>query len=120
MKKLEFYNLETGKNQYLSEIRVLDNDYMILSDFLISNRFLHHIQTDIIEPLEEIIEGNKTFQEIQDPNAAWNFADGYCEFEVEGKTAYFTHHKGWEPNLEMPLQEVVDYLKEWKAFLEQK
>lgn len=118
MKKIEFLRINENKNR-LSLANPVEEKYNLLSFFIESNRHPDFIQTDIIEPLEQILKDEKTFEEIQEGYAVWTFADDYCELDVDGKTAYFINGRNIEQNLELPLQEVVDYLKEWKTFLEQ-
>ena len=117
MEKISFTTKSLLDNSEIVGPVALDDKYLLLSYFIGHYRFKQDLDNNI-NRLDEILKGEKTFSDIQDPNVAWDFADGYCEFEVEGTTAYFTNHRNSNENIEMPLQEVVDYLKEWRAFLE--
>ena len=116
MKKIVFTKI--GSNNDLSVAKPVNDKYILLSFFLESNRNINFLQTDVIKRLESILKENKTFEDIQSGYANWTFADDYCEFEVENTTAYFTNYNDKSQNLEMPLKELIDYLYDWKEFLQ--
>lgn len=118
MVKIRKINFKRIDNDALSVVESTDEKYILLDYFVGHYRDTSFLQNDIIEPLELILRNEKTFSEITEGQLEWSYADDYCIFEVEDKTAFFVNEKNSSQNLEMPLKEVVDYLKEWKAFLE--
>ena len=114
MKKVEFLTLP----KYGDRVVKSSNDkYILLSYFLSDRRSIKYIDITI-EELETIASGDKTFEEIYDPEMAIDISFSAGEFECDKDTAYFiSNNPESEPNIEMPLQELIDLLKEWKAFL---
>ncbi|WP_460220379.1 hypothetical protein [Psychroserpens sp. MEBiC05023] len=116
MNKLKFKKTETGNSWVESN----EDKYLLLGYFIGDYSNSSYIQSNIIEPLEKILKDEKSFGEIMEGFAEWDFDDGHCILEVEEKTAYFVNERDSSQNLEMPLEEVVSYLKKWKSFLETK
>ncbi len=116
MNKIEFYVLENwGKVN-----RAKNSEYMLLSYFLddIKNYFPYQ-QDETIENLERVLNGDKTFADIQDPEVYWSYGEGSGYFEIEGTTAYFEPDLSDAPRIVMPLEEVVEIVERWIAFLRQ-
>ncbi len=90
-----------------------DDKYTLLALFVGTN----FVWDEIISDLESVSNGEKTFSDIHDPRVVWGFGlDG--EFECDKDTAYFYSEKEPSLNLEIPLSELIDLLKEWNIFLE--
>ncbi|WP_299674413.1 hypothetical protein [uncultured Dokdonia sp.] len=116
MNKIEFYILENwGKVN-----KPLTKEYALLSHFLddIGRYFPYH-QDDTIENLKNILKGEKTFADIQDPEVYWSYGEGSGYFEIEGTTAFFEPDSSDAPRIVMPLAEVIEIVQEWIAFLRQ-
>ena len=113
MKKIKFYvHPKIGK-----ENESTNDKYILLSYFLSDRRSIKYIDITI-EELETIASGEKTFEEVYDPSFVIDVGYGAGEFECNKDTAYFiSNNPESEPNIEMPLQELIDLLKEWKTFL---
>lgn len=99
-----------------------DDRFMLISYFLDDfQRYFPHTQDETIENLESVLSGEKTFDEIQDPQIAWSYGGGLGigYFEVEEKTAYFEPDPELTnaPRIVMPLEEVIEILKDWRTFL---
>jgi len=96
----------------------VSDKYMLLSYFISDHQYPDDIQKSIDE-LKTVQSGYRTFEEV--------FTDKYGtipigvtagEFECDKNTAYLiSNNPGREPNIEMPLQELIDLLAQWEAFL---
>ncbi|WGH74764.1 hypothetical protein P8625_11815 [Tenacibaculum tangerinum] len=118
MEKLKFIKTKTGSNW----VQPKNINYLLLSEFLGDyGRHFPSQQDETIENLELVLSGEKTFDDIQDPEVYWSFGGGLGlgYFEVEGTTAYFEPDKELTdaPRIVMPLEEFINILKEWRAFL---
>lgn len=114
MKKISFTTKSLINGEEIIGPVAVDDKYLLLSHFM-GTRF---VWQEVINNLEEVLNENKTFADIQDPNVIWDFAGGDGEFECDKETAYFISESKPSLNLEMPLKEVIELLKEWKAFIE--
>lgn len=96
--------------------KAIDEKYMLLSYFMGEQLD----QGNVINDLQSIIEGEKVFDDIQDPEMSWSFGNASGYFEVEGETAYFEPFEDVtdSPRVVMPLKELISLLKEWKSFLD--
>ena len=95
-------------------------DFVLLSHFLDDiGRYFPNQQDQTIEDLKSVLKGDKTFDEIQDPDVFWNYGGGLGlgYFEIEDTTAYFEPDKSDAPRIVMPLVEVIEVVEEWVAFL---
>ncbi|WGH74770.1 hypothetical protein P8625_11845 [Tenacibaculum tangerinum] len=117
MKKIEF-----SRDNGTAWVKINDDKFRLIFHFL--NDFQHnfpYLQDETIENLELVLSGEKTFDDIQDPEVYWSFGSGLGlgYFEVEGTTAYFEPDKELTdaPRIVMPLEEFINILKEWRAFL---
>lgn len=95
-----------------------DNNYMLLSYYLDQRKDKRTLETDISE-LEIVQSGEKTFEEVFEADKfIVDIGFGAGEFECDKDTAYFiSNNPDSEPSIEMPLQELIDTLKEWHSFL---
>lgn len=115
MKKIEFKVLPKYGDRLAEPT---DDKYMLLMYYLSERNDLETIDR-IISELETVQSGEKTFEEVFTDvygiiAISWNVG----EFECDKETAYFiSNHPDSEPSIEMPLQELIDLLKEWRAFL---
>ena len=93
-----------------------DDKYILLYYYLSDRRSMVFLQ-ESIGVLESIRKEEKTFEEIYTFNTvdiSWSAG----EFECDKDTAYFiSNHPDKEPSFDIPLQELIDILKEWEAFL---
>lgn len=70
-----------------------------------------------LEDLLLIQSEEKTFEEVW-LNEIAPISVSAGEFECDKDTAYFiSNNPEAEPSIEMPLQELIDLLEEWKEFL---
>ena len=114
MKKISFTTRSLINDEEIIGPIALDNKYLLLSHF-VGTQF---VWKEVIGDLEKVLNEEKTFADIQNPNVIWDFAGGDGEFEYNKDTAYFYSESNPSLNLEMPLKEVIELLKEWKAFIE--
>lgn len=114
MKKIEFYiHPIIGKEQKPTE-----DKFILLHYFLADFRYPNDIE-GLINELETVQSGEKTFEEVFNAPYGGGIPIGVTagEFECDKDTAYFiSNHPDKEPSIEMPLQELIDLLREWKAF----
>lgn len=113
MKKIKFVNdPEFGKHE-----EVTDSKYVLLGLFIGKYYFPKNIQ-QMIDLLESVNNGIKTWEEAIEPYADDTLEIGYGngELDVEENTAYFVS-KNEEECFDMPLQELIDLMKEWKIFM---
>ncbi|MEL1244673.1 hypothetical protein AAEO56_10410 [Flavobacterium sp. DGU11] len=116
MKKVEFKILP----KYGDRVVTANHDKYVLLMYYMSERNDIPTITRIISELEIVKSGEKTFEEV--------FTDIYGtipiswiagEFECDKDNAYFiSNNPDNEPSFEMPLQELINLMQEWKAFLE--
>jgi len=97
-----------------------DDKYTLLALFIGEYADLNHDILSPINNLKAILNGETTFDKIQDPTAWWSYGNGAGTFECDQETAWFDPDEEVTdaPRLEMPLSEVIYWLTEWKAFLE--
>lgn len=114
MKKIKF--IYDKDHDYKTD-NVLNDTYLLLYYFVNT----YNTQWDlpeVIRKLSQVRSGQKTFAEIQNPQVAWQIgAERQGEFECDKDTAYFISDYDSAESFEMPLQELIDLLKEWQAFL---
>lgn len=115
MKKVNFYLDKMG----VKSVEQTDNKYILLMYYMSERNDVPTI-TRIISELETVQSGEKTFEEVfTDVYGTIAISWSAGEFECNKDTAYFiSNNPDSEPSLEMPLQELIDLMKEWKAFLE--
>lgn len=94
-----------------------ESDEHILLGYFIDDQKYDINET--IADLESVAKGEKTFDEILEDSTGWPIADGFGGiFTCDQKTAYFTADDNSSlPSMEMPLQELIEILYEWKSFL---
>lgn len=108
------------------EFKVIDNDYQIvkstddkyilLSLFIGKFRESDNIQ-EIIDLLEDVKNENKTWNEAVEPYGMFlpiGYDSGH--FKCNKDMAYFISDQQEYQNMEMPLQELIDLMKDWKVF----
>jgi hypothetical protein len=117
MKKVIFYTDIMG----VLGVEAVNNNYILLSYFIEEHTSIDYIQRTIDE-FRIVQSGEKTFEEVFEEKygtIAISYDAG--EMECDKDTVYFiSNHPDLEPSLEMPLQELIDLLVEWKAFREQR
>ena len=114
MKKIEFINDPIfGRHEH-----VTDNKFGLLGLFIGMFRYPSNIQ-EIIDMLEEVKSGNKTWEEVNDGSMYLQVGYDSGDLKCDRNTAYFISdaRPETEPSMEMPLQELIDLMKEWKAFM---
>ncbi len=92
-----------------------DNKYILLSYFVAHTYF---IIDKTISDLESVASGEKTFEEIMEGYAPWTFGNDSGELVYNKDTAKFISLDSMYPDIEMPLQELIDILYEWKTYIE--
>ncbi|WP_397364016.1 hypothetical protein [Olleya sp. R77988] len=113
MKKIEFMTLPKYGDKV---VKTIDENYILLSYYLSDRRDIKSIDI-ALEDLLLIKNEEKTFEEIWE-NEIVPISVSAGEFECDKDTAYFiSDNPDAEPSIEMPLQELIDLLEEWKAFL---
>jgi len=115
MDKIKFINdPKLGKHE-----GVTDEKYMLLGLFIGQFRFPNNIQ-EIIDILEGVRNESKTWLEA---NGNLMFMQiGYMcgDFKCSKDTAYFiadNYNSTSYQDLTMPLQELIDLMKDWKVFM---
>ncbi|ALR31947.1 hypothetical protein ATE47_16120 [Chryseobacterium sp. IHB B 17019] len=113
MKKIEFLN----NNGYRYE-NPTDDKYILLGHFIGQSRSVEDIQ-ETINMLEAVKSGNKTWEEVIKPYNDIFLQIGYDSgyFKCNKNTAYFISDQKQYTTFEMPLNEVIDLLEEWKVFM---
>ena len=75
---------------------------------------------DYLPGIEAVAKGEKTFEEIED-GVLWGFGAEAGYFTCDTEKAYLkADEDGHHPNaldVEMPIQELIDILKDWQKFL---
>lgn len=96
--------------------KALEEKYILLSYFISETRYNIN---EVLQDLESVASGEKTFEEIKDhPQVAWSFGEESGKLECTKDTAYFiAYEQSTIPSMEMPLQELIEILKDWKVFL---
>lgn len=115
MKKIKFYN----DNVIGKRTKATDKKYQLLYYFFVDHNSVEAIQLSLKE-LAIVQNGEQTFEDVFTEKYGV-IPIGYSagEFECDKDTAYFiSDNEKTEASFEMPLQELIDLLKEWKAFLE--
>lgn len=115
MKKIIF----GGKDAFGRETK---NNYPTNDKYVLLSYFIDDIEYDINEKiieLEQVVKGEKTFDEILEDDIGWSIADGFGGvFICNQTTAYFTAEENSNlPSMQMPLKELIEILYEWKEFL---
>jgi hypothetical protein len=117
MKKVKF----TTKGLNGSEIKgvtAIDSKYDLLS-LLLLTQYYPPILQEKIEELKSIKTGERSFAEVAKPYGNILSIGFNCgELRCDKETAFFiTEDPNSYQSFEMPLQELIDLLIEWKAFL---
>ncbi|MCT4629477.1 hypothetical protein [Winogradskyella sp.] len=113
MKKYRYTkDIEGGKN--------FESEEILLEYFI--NDFDKYMLEDYLPEIEAVANGEKVFNEIKDFEGIWSFGAEAGYFNCDTEKAYFIvdeegHHPN-APNIEMPIQELIDILKDWQKFLE--
>ena len=113
MQKIKFGDLNL-KGELVYEPVALSDDYQMLALF-ISDTI--DMVDEVIDQFETILKGEKTYEETMEGYAIWSFGAPSGVFECDATTAYFISEDERLPSMEMPLQELLDLMYEWKAFL---
>lgn len=119
MEKIIFTKNETYGDKFNEPAT---RDFALLSHFLDDiGRYFPNQQDETLENLKSVLSGDKTFEDIQDPEVFWSYGGGLGMgyFEIEGTTAYFEPDRADAPRIVMPLEEVIQIVEEWIAFLRQ-
>ncbi|MBL7725399.1 MAG: hypothetical protein JNK27_14725 [Chitinophagaceae bacterium] len=96
----------------------VDDKWMLLAYFVEESWHPDDTARNIAN-LESVRSGEKSFADIQPPNIQWSFGNFSGSFECDKDTAYLDASSDVRyESLILPLQEVIDLLKEWKAFSE--
>ncbi|KIC61646.1 hypothetical protein [Chryseobacterium taiwanense] len=113
MKKIEFKKIDDG----FRTVHPNDPKFILLSLFIGKYRFPKNIQ-QIIDLLESVNDNSKTWEEAIEPYSDDTLDIGYGsgELDIQENTAYF-FSKNDEESFDMPLQELIDVMKEWKGFM---
>lgn len=112
--KVEFIVMQ---DHDLKVVRPKGKQYVLLSYFLGTFRTKWDLPV-LTNGLEQVAKGEKTFDEVQDPNGYLSFGEGSGYLECEDGTAYFiSNDTETLPSMEMPLKELVQLMKEWQALL---
>ncbi len=114
MGRLKF-GVKGSDGTYLS-IPYTDNDNDTLLAFFISDT--RYNVNKVINDLETVASGTRTFDEVRQDYAPWTFANESGELVCNKETARFIGLDPIYSDIEMPLQELIDILYEWKAFIE--
>ncbi|WP_294266322.1 hypothetical protein [uncultured Chryseobacterium sp.] len=112
MNKLEFKKVDTD----FRVVKSTNDKYLLLSLFIGQYRFPDNIQ-EIIDMLKSVKNGSKTWKEVIDP---WMFLqiNDAGDFKCDKEKAFFIADSSTPfQNLEMPLQELIHLLEDWKAFM---
>lgn len=96
----------------------IESDKYLLLDYFMSTYRSKYDLPQLIEKLESVKNGKKTFDEIQDPVALWSFGNDAGYFECDKEKSYFKSFDEHHESIEMPLKELIELLTEWKNFLE--
>ena len=113
MIEVKFIKIETG-----SSLADVQDENKILLFYFINDYHAPYKLPRVIDDLKQVASGEKTFDDIQDPDGDWSFGNDSGTFECDKDTAYFRSERpDTEPSMEMPLQELIDILERWKDFL---
>jgi hypothetical protein len=112
MEKIKF--IENKKYNDKGAIPTEDR-FTLLSYFV--DGYREEVLNDVIADLNDLLKGVKTFDEIQEPNGYWTFGNGAGYLEADKDVAHFIAWDETHQSFDMPLQELIDLLKEWEAFL---
>lgn len=115
MKKVEFIVLEEVGDK---DLIALEKEYMLLYYFLGTFRGKFDLHK-LIEDFTSVETGKKTFVEIQDPNVCLTFGNDSGYLEIDKDIAHFiSNYPHTDPDLDMPLKELVELMKQWRDFLD--
>ncbi|AZA52910.1 hypothetical protein [Chryseobacterium sp. G0201] len=116
MEKVKFINKGLN-NEDIKAVKSVDDKYILLSHFVGQFRFLDDIQ-EVIDDLENVKNEVKTWDEIIAPlGNNWDIGYGNGSLDVESNVAYFLTGNKYNQSFQMPLQELIDLMKDWKAFM---
>ena len=115
MDKVKF--IDKGyNNEDIKAVKSTDSKYLLLSYFIGQFRFSDNIQ-EIIDLLESVRNDSKTWLEANDDLMFMQIGYMCGDFKCDKETAYFIADEKDYQDLQMPLQEVIDLMKEWKVFM---
>lgn len=100
-------------------VKATEEKYILLSLFVGDHRFISDIQ-DMIDMLEKVQRGENTWAELVQPYGNIDdlpFAYGSGFLECTPETALFMSYDNTYKTIEMPLQELIDLMKEWLEFM---
>ncbi|KQR93856.1 hypothetical protein ASG01_08330 [Chryseobacterium sp. Leaf180] len=104
-------------NEDIKAVKSTEDKYILLSLFVGQFRFLDNIQ-EVIDDLENVKNGIKTWEEIIAPlGNNWDIGYGNGSLDVENDIAYFLANDETNQSFKMPLQELIDLMKDWKIFM---
>lgn len=117
MNKINFKTKSLLDGEEITGPIATDDKYILLSLFVGQFRFLDDIQ-EVIDDLENVKSGAKTWEEIIAPlGNNWDIAYGNGNLDIENDTAYFLAEDKANQSFKMPLQELIDLMKDWKVFM---
>lgn len=96
------------------------SDEYILLSYFIGDYIYDFAINEVISDIELVVSGEMTFDEMTD-NTVWGIGH-YCgEFICDQEKAYFIPDKDSnDASIEMPVQELITLLKEWRDFMKTK
>lgn len=100
-------------------VKPTDEKFFILAYFLGTDSYPDSIQ-ETIDMLEKVQSGANTWEELVEPYGGYNalsFGEGAGYLECDRGNALLVSYDGDYENVEMPLQELIDLMKEWLAFM---
>jgi hypothetical protein len=117
MKKVSFKKIDTGDG-YILKPDTLDENILL---FYFIDDFDKYLLEDYLPEIEAVANGNKTFEDIKDIDGYWSFGSEAGYFTCDTEKAYLKadkdgHHPS-APDIEMPIQELIQILKDWQKFI---
>jgi hypothetical protein len=113
MKKVDFVNHKLAGRV----VKSTSDSYMLLSYFVGEHRFTIDTQ-ETIEMLEIVQRGEKTWEELCKPYGSYQLGYIWGTLDVEdGEVMIFPDKEGQYEPVYMPIQELIDIMKEWKVFM---
>jgi len=115
MERIKFIN-----HKELGRITKPVNEKDILLYYFV-DEFDKYMFEDYLTEIESVAKGEKTFDEVKDIGGIWSFGEEAGYFTCDTEKAYLKadkngHHPN-APDVEMPIQELIDILKNWQRFI---
>ena len=107
------------KHKELGKItQVVDKKDILLYYFV--DEFDKYMLEDYLPEIEAIANGEKSFEEVED-DVLWSFGGEAGFFTCDTEKAYLKadedgHHPD-APDVELPIKELIQILKDWQTFL---